>query len=73
MNPNLMKTVIVDLLINVETEKYSDMEDLMKSIKSDLQIEQLICTDKELFVDDFSVEKIRFYDESQKISSPPRN
>jgi hypothetical protein len=57
------KTLYVEMYVNIETEKYEDMDELMKNIKDDFCIEQLIQSDKEINIDFFDVTKIMFHNE----------
>lgn len=56
------KTLVVEMIVNIETEKYKDMNQLMKKIKDEFEIEQLILSDKEIHIDNFSVERVKFFD-----------
>ena len=57
------KTLYVEMYVNIETDKYGDMDELMKNIKDDFCIEQLIQSDKEIDIDFFNVTKIIFHNE----------
>jgi hypothetical protein len=59
------KTLYVEMYVNIETEKYDDMDELMKNIKEDFCIEQLIQSDKKIDIDSFNVKKIMFHNEYQ--------
>ena len=59
------KTLYVEMYVNIETEKYEDMDELMKNIKDDFCIEQLIQSDKEINIDFFGVTKIMFHNENE--------
>jgi len=59
------KTLYVEMYVNIETEKYDDMDELMKNIKDDFCIEQLIQSDKKIDIDSFNVKKIMFHNEYQ--------
>jgi hypothetical protein len=63
------QTLYVEMYVNIETKKYEDIDELMKNIKDDFCIEQLIQSDKEIDIDFFDVTKIMFhneYDHSKK-------
>ena len=57
------KTLYIEMYVNIETEKYEDMDELMKNIKDDFYLEQLIQSDKEIDIDFFNVTKIMFHNE----------
>jgi predicted nucleotidyltransferase len=59
------KTLYVEMYVNIVTEKYDDMDELMKNIKEDFCIEQLIQSDKKIDIDSFNVKKIMFHNEYQ--------
>ncbi len=57
------KTLYVELFVNIETEKYRDINQLMKQIKDDFYIEQLLLSDDEIEIDYFQVTKVMFHNE----------
>jgi hypothetical protein len=57
------KTLYVELFVNVETDKYRDMNQLIKRIKNDFYIEQLILSDEEIEIDYFQVTNVMFHNE----------
>jgi hypothetical protein len=57
------QTLYVEMYVNIETKKYEDIDELMKNIKDDFCIEQLIQSDKEIDIDFFDVTKIMFHNE----------
>ena len=60
------KTLVVEMIVNIETKKYRDMNQLMKKIKNDFFIEQLIISDDEIEIDNFDVTKVMFYNENEE-------
>ena len=60
------QTLYVEMYVNIETKKYEDMDELMKNIKDDFCIEQLIQSDKEIDIDFFDVKKIMFHNEYEQ-------